>query len=207
VVNQLNIKANMKLNWGEQLAVNNPLRPIMQRLEIQWFRRKLPLAAGGKILEVGCGRGMGARLIHKVFHPLQLSIQDLDIKMIRKAKYRYAPSEEQGVTVSVGDAAYLSFKTDMFDAVFGFGVLHHVPDWREALGEIGRVLKPGGIYFVEEIFPSLYQNWITKHLLLHPKEDRFRSKDFRQAFERMNMPFFASFELPGFGILAVAVKQ
>jgi len=197
----------MKLNWGEQLAVNNPLRPILQQLEIQWFRRRLPLATGGKILEVGCGRGMGARLIHKAFQPSQLHIQDLDIKMIRKAKHRYAPSEEEGVNTSVGDATCLSFKTDIFDAVFGFGVLHHVPDWRAALGEIVRVLKPGGIYFMEEIFPSLYQNSITRHILLHPEEDRFQSKDLREAFDRVNMPFNASFELPKLGILAVAIKQ
>jgi len=196
----------MKLNWGERLAVNNPIRPIQQQLEIEWFRRVLPLSTGGNILEVGCGRGVGASLIHKAFLPSQLHIQDLDIEMIRKAKYRYAPSEKKGVTVSVGDVTHLSFKTGTFDAVFGFGILHHVPDWRAALREIVRVLKTGGIYFVEEIFPSLYQNMITKHILLHPKEDRFQSADLREAFDRAHMPLKASFELPKLGILAVAVK-
>jgi ubiquinone/menaquinone biosynthesis C-methylase UbiE len=196
----------MKLNWGERLAVNNPIRPMQQQLEIQWFRRMLPLAPGGSILEVGCGRGMGARLIHKTFRPSLLHIQDLDMEMIHKAKYRHAPPQEKGVSLSVGDAAFLPFKAGTFDAVFGFGVLHHVPDWRSAIREIARILKAGGVYYTEELFPSLYQNRFTKHILLHPEEDRFQSKDLREAFGKIQMTLSASLELPKLGILAVVVK-
>jgi ubiquinone/menaquinone biosynthesis C-methylase UbiE len=39
---------------------------------------------------------------------------------------------------------------DAFDAVFIFGVLHHIPQWRKALCEMARVLKPGGVLLVEE---------------------------------------------------------
>ncbi|HLO14718.1 MAG TPA: methyltransferase domain-containing protein, partial [Anaerolineales bacterium] len=31
-----------------------------------------------------------------------------------------------------------------------FGVLHHIPEWRKAIDEIQRVLKPGSSFFVEE---------------------------------------------------------
>ena len=197
----------MKLNWAERWAVNNPLRGIQQQLEMYWFRRMWPMVDGLSILEVGCGRGVGAGIIHKAFKPSQLYIQDLDLEMILKAKSRHAPSEEEGVTPSVGDAASLSFKSCIFDAVFGFGVLHHVPEWRSALKEIARTLKSGGIYYMEELYPGLYQNMITKHILLHPKEDRFGSKDLREAFSSAGMGIKKSIELQKLGILAVAVKK
>jgi hypothetical protein len=37
--------------------------------------------------------------------------------------------------------------------------------------EIGRAFKPGGVYFLKEFYPSLYQNFVTKHILLHPMEN------------------------------------
>jgi len=37
----------MKLNRFERWAVNNPLRPLQQRLEIRWLEKRCGLAAGG----------------------------------------------------------------------------------------------------------------------------------------------------------------
>ena len=53
----------MKLIWAERLAVNNPLRPLQQRLEMNWYYRRVKLEAEARILEIGCGRGAGAILI------------------------------------------------------------------------------------------------------------------------------------------------
>ena len=36
------------------------------------------------------------------------------------------------------------------DVVIIFGVLHHISDWRKAIDEIVRVLKPGGSLYLEE---------------------------------------------------------
>ncbi len=197
----------MKLNWAERWVVNNPMRRLQQRLEIYWLSRIIPLDPGASVLEVGCGRGVGAKLIWQECRPFHLHIQDLDIEMIHKARGRYATQESQGVTLSVGDATDRPFNAATFDAVFGFGVLHHVPNWRRALNEIRRVLKTGGIYYIEELYPSLYQNFVTKHILLHPTEDRFRSIDFRGAFDEAHMPLREAFEFKRIGILGVAVKE
>jgi len=196
----------MKLNWAERCVVNNPLRVFQQHLEIKWLRQKMPLKAGATILEVGCGRGAGAKLIFKAFRPSRLHILDLDIKMVQGAKTYLSRAIKNTVNLYVGDSIDLPFKSDTLDALFGFGFLHHVPDWRRALSEIARVLKAGGVYYIEELYPSLYQNVITKRILLHPEHDRFVSSDLRTALDEVGLHLEDAFELKKMGILAVATK-
>lgn len=197
----------MKLNWVERVVANNPFRAALQRGEIHVLKRKIQLKKGAKILEVGCGRGAGARLILKSFQPSLLCALDLDILMVQKARAYLSADEGERVSLYVGDVFRLPFKDNVLDAVFGFGVLHHVPDWRGAAAEIARVLKIGGIYFVEEFYPSAYQNFITKHLLVHPEEDRFFGHDLRNALETINLPIKEAIDFKKLGILAVAVKE
>jgi ubiquinone/menaquinone biosynthesis C-methylase UbiE len=197
----------MKLNWAELLVVNNPSRVFQQRFEIDWMKKQMPLAPGGIFLEVGCGRGAGASIIRREFSPDLLFASDLDPQMIRRAFKYLQPEKRRGISFYTADALHLPHADGVFDAVFGFGVLHHVPDWENALSEIGRVLKPGGIYFLEELYPSLYQNFVTKHILLHPTENRFRSDDLKKGLDTANFSVQSALELKLFGILAVLKKE
>lgn len=197
----------MKLNRAERWVVNNPLRVLQQQIEIKWLKQMLPLAPGAAVLEIGCGRGAGAKLILRTFRPAQLHIQDLDIEMVLKARQYLSMYELKKAALSVGDAVCLSFKTGTLDAVFGFGFLHHVPDWRSALSEVSRVLKTGGIYYFEELYPQLYQNFVTKHILLHPEHDRFSSHDLRAGLDRTGLTLKQAFEIKKIGMLGVAAKE
>ncbi|UCF93280.1 MAG: class I SAM-dependent methyltransferase [Desulfobacterales bacterium] len=196
----------MKLNWVERGLVNNPLRRAGQYLEIQWFKSTLPVNAGAKILEIGCGRGAGAALILEKFQPASLYLLDLDPQMMRKAKAYLSTHAHANISFYVGDAVCLPFKEACLDAVFGFGFLHHVPGWRSGLAEIARVLKTGGVYYLEELYPSLYRNFITKNILVHPESDRFNSHDLREAFARNALTLQHTFELKKMGILGIGVK-
>jgi ubiquinone/menaquinone biosynthesis C-methylase UbiE len=196
----------MKLNWAERWAVNNPIRPLEQHLEIAWMRRKMPLREASAVLEVGCGRGAGASLIFREFRPSMLHAMDLDMEMIRKAVANFSPGDPNTAFMYVGDVFRLPYRGECLDAVFGFGVLHHVPDWRGALTEIARVLKTGGLYFLEEIYPSLYQNFITKRILLHPRHDRFFSRELKEAIKQVGLTLHCSLEVRRIGILGVCVK-
>ncbi len=196
----------MKLNWAERLVVNNPVRVLVQRLLIRWFQKKTFLSPQAKILEVGCGRGAGAALLLKKFAPAALHALDLDQLMIRQAR-AYLPPDQKAIFLYVGDVMHLPYPDAALDAVFGFGVLHHVPDWRRGLAEIARVLKPGGRYFLEEFYPPFYQNFLAKRLFLHPEEDRFHSADLHQALRTSGFAVQKTLEYPLLGILSVVVKK
>src|SRR2546428_13014497 len=49
--------------------------------------------------------------------------------------------------VVFADGARLPFRDGTFDAVTTNHVLHLIPDWRRALSEAHRVLRPAGVYF------------------------------------------------------------
>jgi ubiquinone/menaquinone biosynthesis C-methylase UbiE len=197
----------MELNWLERIFVNSPIRLIMQSLEMRWFCRKLPPNTVGNILEIGCGRGAGAGLILEKFNPSGLYLSDLDIRMLRSARMYLGDKGRAKVHLCQSDAADLPFGNRRFDAVFGFGFLHHVLQWRKGLAEVGRVLKTGGAYYLVEFYPKLYQNVITKHMVVHPESDRFKSSDLKDALRELGLGLAHCFELNGMGIIGIGIKK
>lgn len=196
----------MRLNALERLFVLSPFRRAMQTAVLAWMRRAAPGPSGGRLLEIGCGGGAGGRGILRRFGPRSLVLCDLDPRMARRAARSLGP-ESAAVRVCAADAARLPFRAGVFDAVFGFGVLHHVPDWRAAVVEIARVLRPGGLYLLEEYYPRLYANALARRLVAHPPRDRFRGPDLRQALQAAGLSCGRRLELPGAGVLAVCRRR
>lgn len=197
----------MKLNWAERWVVNNPLRMVIQEVEIGLLKKMGVVKEDASVLEFGCGRGAGARLILRTFRPSSIHAMDLDVKMVEQARTYLSEKELKRIRLHVGDVQSIPFNDASFDLVFSFGILHHVIDWRSSLTEIARVLKKGGFYVFEELYPSLYQNVITRRILLHPEEDRFYSDDLKDGLERAGVPLVKSLESKYLGILAVAQKS
>ncbi len=103
------------------------------------------LPAGGKALEVGCGPGyMSHALFERGF---DVTGTDLDPGEIEFAS-RGAPAG--GPAFLEADATELPFENARFDLVLSMMVLHHMRDWRNAIAEAARVLKPGGYFLINE---------------------------------------------------------
>jgi ubiquinone/menaquinone biosynthesis C-methylase UbiE len=185
----------MLLNRYEYALMNNPVRAAIQRhFEAPRLLRMLGPMHGGRALEVGCGRGVGVDLILRTFGADSVDAFDLDPTMVARARARLAPHGAK-VRLWVGDAAAISAADASYDAVFDFGIIHHVPDWRTALGEIYRVLKPGGHLYAEEVLRAFIANPVVRRVLEHPQTDRFDSTGFRRELEHCGFAITASREL------------
>ena len=107
----------------------------------------------------------------------------------------------------VADAQYLPYGDACFDAVFNFGIIHHLEDWEQGIREIARVLIKGGALYFEEIYPPLYANLLFRHLLAHPTENRFFGPDFREGLSRAGLKLVSPYRESRLGILGVAEKE
>jgi ubiquinone/menaquinone biosynthesis C-methylase UbiE len=169
----------MKLNFWERLLVNNPIRSLVQH-HIE-ARRLLQLGGrldGKRVLEIGCGRGVGVEVIFQRFGAAHVTAIDLDSEMINLAKGRLSAYSSDRLQLSLGEATAINAPAGQFDAVFDFGILHHVPNWQSAIKEIARVLKPGGLFFFEEVTEQALNKWLYRTFLEHPTENRFGPAEF-----------------------------
>lgn len=177
----------MRLNRFETMLMNNPVRAWLQRRVSA--RRLLAMERpkpGGRMLEVGCGRGVGVEILLRDFLAGRVEAFDVDARMLRRARRRLsglgAPAP-----LWVGDATAIPVPDGRYDGVAVFAVLHHVPDWRAALREIARVLKPGGRLYAEEIFARWIERFPWRQLLRHPRGDRFDGPGFVRGLEEAGL--------------------
>lgn len=185
----------MLMNWVEKAIVNNPVRSALQRhVEMPMLIRMGGRMQGGRALEVGCGRGVGTQLILELAGAAHVDAFDLDPDMVSLAAKRLRRYGDR-VRLSVGDVERIDAADGAYDAVFDFGIIHHVPDWRSALTEIHRVLKPGGRFYVEEVLDKFIHDRLWARVLVHPMEDRFGHDDFAAALSAKGFTLKASRQL------------
>lgn len=169
----------MKLNRIEKALMNNSVRALVQRRhEAALMERLGGRVQGQRVLEIGCGRGVGTEIIFERFGARIVDAFDLDPDMIDQARRRLSNYSSDRLRLFVGDAAAINAPNASYDAVFDFGIVHHVPDWQQAIREVVRVLRPGGRFFFEEVTKQALDRWFYRTFLDHPKENRFTAKEF-----------------------------
>ncbi|MEJ7832253.1 MAG: class I SAM-dependent methyltransferase [Nocardioides sp.] len=91
-----------------------------------------------EILEVGCGTGaFAARLAE---------MPDTRVFAVDQSERFVRLTRDRGVEAHVADVQHLPFADSSFDTVAALWMLYHVADLHRALGEIRRVLRPGGTF-------------------------------------------------------------
>ena len=158
--------------YGTAGAKFEPVVESLVRLvgarHVRWLTRGLPLKA--RVLDVGCGRGvlLGA-LADKGFEVHGFEISEMAVVGAdSRAKIRIASS--------LTEARY---PQGNFDQVILWHVLEHLPNPREVLEEIRRILKPGGrLVLAVPNFSSAQSRWagptwfhldLPRHLFHFPK--------------------------------------
>jgi ubiquinone/menaquinone biosynthesis C-methylase UbiE len=175
----------MLMNRIETLVVNSLPRRWLQHYEARVLARLGGRTPGARVAEIGCGSGYGTRLILDHFGAASVDAVDLDPAMIAHAQRRLV-RHAGGVRLAQGSATDLRTAFDAFgggldggyDAVFDFVTIHHIPNWRDALAEVARVLAPGGRFFFEEVTATALARPSYRVLFAHPTEDRFTAGEF-----------------------------
>ena len=107
------------------------------------------------VLDLGCGTGAGARAIKRQFPRARVTAADLAPPMLEVARRRsrfWRP-----IHCTQADARRLPFETASFDLVFTSLMLQWVRPLDAALGEIRRVLRPGGLLLASSFGPLTLQ--------------------------------------------------
>lgn len=113
------------------------------RLYAPWMKEAIGFDrySGKRLLEIGFGTGTD--LLQFARGGALVTGVDLTPRSAEIARRRFEVYGFNGDFIT-GDGEDLSFPDESFDVVYSFGVLHHTPDTPRAVGEIQRILKPGG---------------------------------------------------------------
>jgi SAM-dependent methyltransferase len=121
----------------------------------------------GRLLDVGCGQGRSFGLLAKHFNPREIVAVDIDPVMVETAR-RTAKECPVPVTVKQSSASNLDVPDESMDCVFCHQLIHHVADQRRVLGELHRVLAPGGYLLLGESCESFIHIWSVRWFFRHP---------------------------------------
>lgn len=158
-----------------------------------------------RLLEIGCGMGHTSVSLSKIISKL-VGI-DISIEGIKIAKERVNNAE-----FIVGDATALPFKDKCFDCVIVKDVLEHIENDLQAIKEVNRVLKNGGlliVYVPYSLDDSFSFESVIKKIFRYTIDDkvghvrRYNEKEIKEKlreFDIIKSFYFAHFL---FGILSV----
>ena len=125
---------------------------LQSRLEVPLMLRMLRPPHGGRVLEIGCGRGNALPALATLLAPSSLVGLDIDPELVAIASERVRTSPISA-EVMMGDVRALPLYSGSFDLVIDFGTCYHVGGGadgaRAALREVARVLRPGGLFIHE----------------------------------------------------------
>jgi len=120
------------------------LHTAITRQMFEATMRQHPLVAGSKVLDIGCGQGVGLEVFKAAgLDPVGVTLGP-DAEVCRA----------KGLNVIEMDLSFLDFADDAFDMVWCRHALEHSVFPFFTLSEMHRVLKPGGLLYVEVPAPD-----------------------------------------------------
>lgn len=135
-----------------------------RRIVFDLIQRYVPRLA--RILDAGCGTGYTAREFARFG----------EVFAFDAAPEAVAYAAARGLAVRQGEITAIPYTNEYFDLVTALDVLEHIEDDRQALSELSRVLKPGGILLLT--VPACPFLWSPHDEVNHHKR-RYTAREFR----------------------------
>lgn len=144
----------------------------------------------GRILDIGAGEGITDLGMFLRYHPKELVAMDI-VDYLRKlpevARENGLPLDAlpEGFTFVQGSCESIPYADASFDVIISWGSLEHIAGgYRSTLDEVWRVLKPGGLFFVN---PGLYYSSYGSHLGEFSAEPHLHLKISEERLKQMVM--------------------
>ncbi|MGW6271168.1 class I SAM-dependent methyltransferase [Streptomyces sp. NPDC055060] len=103
----------------------------------------LGLRPGDRVLDAGCGTGRALPALREVVGPAGIVLgADLTPAMLKAAT---DAGRDRAGQLLLADVTRLPVRDASLDAVFGAGLISHLPDPAQNLRELRRVVRPGGV--------------------------------------------------------------
>ena len=118
----------------------------MKHADFEPYRRRVTGAAHGRVLEIGVGSGMNLMLYRNATGVLGIDPSAKLLSMARAA----AGDRSRSIDLVGGTAEAIPLPDRSVDTVVSTWTLCSIPDLPTALGEVRRVLKPGGRFLFAE---------------------------------------------------------
>ena len=194
----------MKLSQREFNAMNNPIRRWMQRMvEYPNFKRLGLQTADLDVLEIGCGSGYGALLLSEQQPRSYLGV-DIMPEQINIAQNLAAAHDLVEYSFHIKDATDLGDIPNFSkDVVIIYGIMHHIPRWREVIRECYRVLRRGGKLFVEEPDGGFIETFDRIFHWGHPDNALFRLHELEAFLQQLGFEIRRQIKVLGFGAYVV----
>ncbi len=117
------------------------------------------LTPGMTILDVGCGPGTITTDLARLVAPGRVTALEITEEALELSREESNTQSVHTIDFTVGDVQRLHFVDNAFDVVHAHQVLQHVPDPVQALREMRRVCKPGGIVAARDSDYAAFTWW------------------------------------------------
>lgn len=187
------------MNRSRQIPLDSPLfespgGKVVSDIEKKICMNYLRPDVGMRILDIGTGTGRLAKeLIDRGAEVVGLDLNVMQISQTSTGFQGISTARFHGIA---GDCQHLPFRDSSFEAIVCFRVLKYVPDYRLAIAEMGRMLRPGGRLVLE--ISNLYSWEVLLQIIERAKGLNptvlhfFRTKNVSKLLKQQNFEVISS---------------